>query len=190
MRRARRHTCHIVDVPSVRRRDGKDFPWFAIGNGGAPASALSPLTRPGASVDFRMIMSAPPPQDLPDLSGLTLLVVDDDADTVEVLSTFLTACRAHVLFARSASGALAYVDKAPRLDAVITDLSMPQMDGIELLRRIRQHPSRPTVPVIALTGFEERYSETHQFDAFLQKPTNFDELCRVVKDVVARRRPA
>jgi|SRR6267143_2433703 CheY-like chemotaxis protein len=133
-------------------------------------------------------MTAPPPQNLPDLSGLTLLVVDDDADAIEVLSTFLTACRAHVLFARTAPGALAYVDAAPKLDAVITDLAMPQMDGFEFVRRIRQHPSRRAVPVIALTGFEERYVERHEFDAFLRKPTNLDELCRVVKEVVARRR--
>src|SRR5438874_810665 len=104
-------------------------------------------------------MAAPPPLNLPDLRGLTLLVVDDDADTVEVLSTFLTACGAHTLFARSALGGLAYLDTTPRLDAVITDLSMPGMDGVEFVSKIRRHPlpSRRTVPVIALTGFEESY---------------------------------
>jgi hypothetical protein len=47
-------------------------------------------------------MPAPGPLKLPDLSGLTVLVVDDNDDAVEVLTTFLKACGADVLFARSA----------------------------------------------------------------------------------------
>ena len=43
----------------------------------------------------------PAPPRLPDLTGLTLLVVDDDEDNVDMLSTYLTACGAHTLFARS-----------------------------------------------------------------------------------------
>jgi len=77
------------------------------------------------------------PLNLPDLSRLTLLVVDDNADSVEMLAAFLKACRARVLVARSAAGALAHVDAAPRLDAMVTDLAMPQMDGVELVRKVR-----------------------------------------------------
>lgn len=52
-----------------------------------------------------------PPPDLPDLSGLTLLIVDDNDDSLEVLSTFLRSCGAHVLEARNGPAALAYVDQ-------------------------------------------------------------------------------
>ena len=137
-------------------------------------------------------MPAPAPHNLPDLRGLTLLVVDDDADAVEVLSTYLTACGAHVLFARSALGGLSYVDTAPRLDAVVTDLSMPGMDGVELVGSIRRHPflSRRTLPVIALTGFEESYLETEAFDAYPRKPVDLDRLCTTIQVVIARRRPS
>jgi len=135
-------------------------------------------------------MSAPPPSNLPDLRGLTLLVVDDDADALEVLSTFLTACSAHVLFARSASGGLAYIDTAPRLDAVITDLSMPGMDGVEFVSKIRRHPlpSRRQIPVIALTGFEENYLKTEAFDAYLRKPVDLDRLCSTIQSIITQRR--
>lgn len=87
-------------------------------------------------------MTAAGPLDLPDLTGLTVLVVDDNDDAVEILSTFLEACGAHVLFARSARDGLAHIEATPRLDAVVTDVSMPQMAGVEFARRIRQHPRR------------------------------------------------
>jgi CheY-like chemotaxis protein len=125
--------------------------------------------------------------DLPDLSRLTLLAVDDNADALEVLGTILKACGADVLEARDGRDALAYVDTTPGLDAIITDLSMPGMDGVELARKVREQPSRRGLPVIALTGFPERYLETSAFDAFLKKPFEFDELCRIVDALTAAR---
>jgi CheY-like chemotaxis protein len=56
-----------------------------------------------------------------------------------MLATFLQACGAYVLQARSASGALAYIDTQPHSDLMITDVSMPEMDGTELVRRLRAH---------------------------------------------------
>jgi CheY-like chemotaxis protein len=124
---------------------------------------------------------------LPDLSRLTLLAVDDNADALEVLSTILKACGAHVLEARDGRDALAVVDTTPGLDAIITDLSMPGMDGVELARQVREQSSRRGLPVIALTGFPERYLDTSTFDAFLKKPFEFDELCRTVYALTAAR---
>ncbi len=125
-------------------------------------------------------MTAAGPLDLPDLTGLTVLVVDDNDDAVEILATFLKACGAHVLFARSARDGLAHIEATPRLDAVVTDVSMPQMDGVEFARRIRQDPRRHSLPVIALTGFYEQHKKTAEFNACLRKPCNFDELCNTI----------
>jgi CheY-like chemotaxis protein len=122
------------------------------------------------------------PPNLANLTGLTLLVVDDNDDNLDMLGTFLRACGAHVLQARNAGSALAYVSTTTRIDAIITDLAMPTMDGVELARRVRQLPGRQSTPVIALTGFYEKYMNTHaaRFDAFLRKPVNLDELCKTV----------
>ena len=76
--------------------------------------------------------------------------------------------------------ALAYVDATPGLDAIITDLSMPGMDGVELARKVRLQPSRQGLPVIAFTGYPERYVDASAFDAFLEKLFEFDDLCRTV----------
>jgi CheY-like chemotaxis protein len=125
------------------------------------------------------------PLDLPDLSGLTILVVEDNEDSLEMLSTFLRACGAHVLAARGALTGLSYVETQSRIDAVITDLSMPAMDGVEFVQRLRGHHRGASIPAIALTGFYENYMNTEGtgFNAFLRKPVNFDDLCRTIRSV-------
>jgi len=125
---------------------------------------------------------------LPDLSRLTLLVVDDNDDSVDMLAGFLHACGADVLEARTPFRALSYLDTVPRLDAIITDLAMPGMTGVDLLERVRAHPRRSRLPVIALTGYYEDYAQAQGFDAFLRKPVNFDELCSAINRLVRRRR--
>lgn len=137
-------------------------------------------------------MTADPLQsDLPDLRGLTLLLVDDDAETTRVLTTYLRACGATVITAHTAMEALASVDAAPLLDAVVTDLWMPGMDGVEFLRRVRGHSSRRrNVPVLVVTGLGTENMPVEQFDAHLRKPVDLDELCRTIEAIVARRRSA
>jgi len=132
----------------------------------------------------------PPSSQLSDLSALTVLVVDDDEDAIEVLTTMMIAYGADVLFARSALEGLAYLDSMPHLDVVITDISMPRIDGYEFTRKIRAHssPAHQAVPVIALTGFHQTYVITETFDAFLQKPVDLDRLCAVIRILLARRR--
>src|SRR5260370_14654800 len=90
---------------------------------------------------------------LPDLSGLTLIVAEDTDDSLDVLTTFLQACGARVLAARNGLEALAYLETTPEVDAIVTDLAMPQMDGVELVRKLRDHPGRKPLVAIALTGF-------------------------------------
>jgi CheY-like chemotaxis protein len=90
-------------------------------------------------------MTAHGPLDLPSLRGLTILVVDDNDDALELLTTFLNACHADVLSARTATGAPAYIDTTPSLDAVVTDIAMPDVNGVELVRKIRQHSARKSI---------------------------------------------
>jgi two-component system CheB/CheR fusion protein len=131
-------------------------------------------------------MSVPSPPRLPDLAGLTILIVDDNDDAIELLSTFLKACGAVVLIARSALGALTYIDMTPKLDVVVTDISMPLMDGVELTRKVRAHPTRRSLPMIALTGFYEDYPNTEHFDAYLRKPIDFEHLTGVIRHLTRR----
>ena len=88
--------------------------------------------------------------DLPDLSGLTLLVVDENDDSLDMLTTLLQACGAGVLQARNAAAALAYVDTQQHIDVIVSDMSMPRVDGVELVRRVRER--RPSLPAPLPSG--------------------------------------
>lgn len=129
------------------------------------------------------------PDLLPDLSGLTILVADDNDDSLDVVATYLRACGAHVLHARNALAGLSFLDTQPRIDAVVTALSMPGIDGLQLVRRLRSHPRGRPLPAIALSGIPAHRMDTHRaaFDAFLGKPVDFDALCRIILNVVGQR---
>jgi CheY-like chemotaxis protein len=124
------------------------------------------------------------PVDFPDVRNRIILLVDDNEDALEVLGTFLSSCGASILQARTAVDALAYIDTQPHIDVMVTDLSMPDMDGVELVRRLRRHPLRSAMPAIALTGFPESYKDTAGFTAFMLKPANLDDLCKTITTVI------
>jgi CheY-like chemotaxis protein len=88
---------------------------------------------------------------LPNLSGLTLVVVDDNDDSLDMLDTFLTQCGAEVKAARNVDTALSFINTEPSIDAVVSDLSMPGRDGLDLIRQVRRHNTRANLPAIALT---------------------------------------
>ena len=129
-----------------------------------------------------------PPDLLPDFSGITVLVVDDDAAALDALTLLLTACGARVIPAESASAALAHLGTAANIDVLISDLSMPEMDGIELIQRVRRHPSRHRLPAIALSGTGMTYMEARGFDMFVTKPVDVARLCAAISAVIGLRR--
>jgi PAS domain S-box-containing protein len=89
-----------------------------------------------------------------DLSGIKVLVVDDEPDARSLVKWILDECRAEVLTAASASEAMPLF-AASRPDILISDIGMPGVDGYEFLRRIRSLDSvrGGTVPAIALTAY-------------------------------------
>jgi CheY-like chemotaxis protein len=130
-----------------------------------------------------------PPTDPSDLSDLKLLLVDDTEDSLDMLATFLTSCGCEIVTARTAAEALAHLDTDVELDAIVTDVSMPIMDGVDLVRKLRAHPTRHSLPAIAVTGFYELYAEGGAgFDAILRKPVNFEQLCATMRAVIDARR--
>ena len=85
----------------------------------------------------------------------TVLVVDDDPDTLYILSEVLAAIGCSTVTARNGIEALEYMARNPLPDLLMTDLSMPLMDGkglIESLRRRCAAQGVPMVPVIVVTG--------------------------------------
>ena len=130
-----------------------------------------------------------------DLGLLKFLVVDDNAHMRRIVRTLLhgLGARETVEAEDGASGLDIFRSQAP--DLVITDWVMPIMDGIELVRRIRDpaSPSNPFVPIIMLTGYAERRRVFLARDAgvheFLAKPLSAKSLYDHVANVIVNPRP-
>ena len=83
---------------------------------------------------------------------MKVLVVDDDVSVAEMVSRFLSKEGFEVSTALDALQALAVLD-SDKVDAVVTDLMMPHLDGRELVRRIRANPKTHDIPVILITAY-------------------------------------
>ena len=133
-----------------------------------------------------------PPDDVTDrLDELTILVVDDEADTRELLRQGLEYCGATVSVAGSAAEAVAAITaKTP--DILISDIGMPGVDGYDLIREIRRLPAAKggKVPAIALTAYtrtEDRLQALRAgYDMHVPKPVELAELIAVAASVVRR----
>jgi len=94
------------------------------------------------------------------LSGLRILVVDDERDTRELVAAVLTTCGAEVVSVGSAAEALDQMERQ-RFALLISDIGMPKMNGYDLIGRIRQrdeeHGGRtPAVALTAYAGSDDR----------------------------------
>ena len=90
----------------------------------------------------------------PDLSGIKVLVVDDEADARDLIKRVLAECDAEVIIAGTATEALRLAE-SDRPHVLVSDIGMPDVDGHELLRRIRalDGGAGARVPAIAMTAF-------------------------------------
>jgi PAS domain S-box-containing protein len=126
-----------------------------------------------------------------DLSGIKILVVDDQADARELVARVLSQCQAEVIIASGAEEALILLERE-RPDVLVTDIGMPDVDGFELLRRVRAlgEARGGKTPAIALTAFarsEDRIRALHQgFRVHVSKPVEPAELIATVASVVGR----
>ena len=127
------------------------------------------------------------------LAGVKVLVVDDEPDARELLAAVLAHHGAAVTAASSVAEALAAVNESAP-DVVVSDIGMPDADGYELARRLRELPDRRcATPAVALTGFarpEDGVRATEAgFDAHMAKPVDPVALVEMVERVAAERRP-
>lgn len=124
-----------------------------------------------------------------ELQGVRVLVVDDEADTLELTRRVLGAYRALVLTATSADAALALL-AGFEADVLISDLAMPGRDGYDLIRSVRRTLGPEALPAVALTAFARPEDAVRAHDAGFQmhlaKPVEPEELVRVVANLAGR----
>lgn len=123
------------------------------------------------------------------LPGIRVLVVDDSSNNLIVVSHILEHNGATVQTSNSGEGALALLQESPDgYDAVLMDVQMPGIDGLETTRRIRNVLGLVALPVIALTAgalLEEKNRALEAgMDDFLTKPIDLSKLINVLRRVV------
>jgi len=131
-------------------------------------------------------------EEWPDLTGIRVLVVDDDDDTRELLKQVLVSQGATVKTVPSAAEALGVLERE-RIDVLLTDIEMPGTDGYQLIKELRQRSAEQggSVPAAALTAYariEDRLRALRAgFQLHLAKPVQPAELITVVGSLAARR---
>ena len=122
-------------------------------------------------------------------SGKRILVVDDDRNLRKIIQTNLELAGYDVTTAGGGDDAMQILD-GMQPDLVVLDVMMPLMDGYEVARRIRRHPSNTHVPIIMLTAKGEVEDKLAGFDAgvddYMTKPFGPQELLARVKAKIRR----
>ena len=120
----------------------------------------------------------------------TILLVDDDPQLIRLVRANLESDRYRVLTALDAGAALELLD-AEKVDLVLLDIMLPEVDGYQICRRIREFSG---VPIIMLTARSEDEDKVKGLrlgaDDYLTKPFNLGELLARVEAVLRRARPA
>lgn len=122
----------------------------------------------------------------------TILIVDDSRTVRTMVRQALEADHHQVVEATDGVAALAALDMGPA-DLVITDVNMPEMDGLKLVRALRDRPAYRFTPILVLTtesgdDIKQRGREAGA-TGWLVKPFNPDQLRKTVEHVSRRRQP-
>ena len=158
--------------------------------------SIEVVSQPGQGATFRFNIMAQPAAgfsrlsdgvepEMVSLSGVRVLVVDDNPLNLELADAMLSGAGAEVSLAADGPAGLAAADRRP-FDAVLLDIRMPGIDGCEVLERLRagDGPNR-TTPVLAFCadGDIGPYRQA-RFDGFVRKPIDTAELLRSIADAV------
>jgi two-component system CheB/CheR fusion protein len=134
-------------------------------------------------------VSASTPLNLKSLAQKEYLIEDDTEDTIAMLDQLLKISGANVTSATNGADALRLASER-EFDVVLSDISMPEMDGFEFLQRLRKIAGREQIPVIAITGFgrpdDVERIRAAGFFSHLTKPLNLDTLAGVLDQLANR----
>ena len=119
------------------------------------------------------------------LAGKKVLIVDDDMRNIFALASVLEEYQMRIVSADNGRDAIALLQKDPDIDAILMDIMMPEMDGLDTTRAIRALPDGKNVPIIAVTakamkGDRDRCLEAGAWD-YLSKPVDREQLLATLR---------
>lgn len=120
------------------------------------------------------------------LAGLDVLLVEDSEDTLTLLGAMFARAGANVISASSAEEALTWA-QSNRPHIVVSDIGMPDTDGYEFLKQLKQIPGMNGVPAIAISGYasdeDRRRALSVGYCALIPKPIDADVLFNLIHDL-------
>ena len=124
------------------------------------------------------------------LSGLKLLYIEDEEIVQKAIASILEDVVQNVLLANDGKEALALVEKNSDIDLIITDIQMPNMNGVEFSKEFRK--SNQETPIIAITAFDNStpilnnnaIGDDIGIDKYLQKPADVDAILDAMFEVL------
>ena len=129
-----------------------------------------------------------------DLSGIKVLVIDDEPDARALIGRVLTNCKAEVMTAASATDALSQLHQF-KPNVLVSDIGMPEIDGYQLMREVRKRPPEQggNTPAVALTAFARSEDRTKAmiagYTVHVAKPIEPQELVATVANLAGRMGP-
>jgi len=127
----------------------------------------------------------------PAIAGKKVLIVDDDMRNVFALTSALERYQMDVVNAESGPDALAQLRATPDIDVVLMDIMMPEMDGLEVIRRIRADPQFAALPILAVTAKAMKADRDQCIEAgasdYLSKPVDTPHLVSLLRVWLTRR---
>jgi CheY-like chemotaxis protein len=130
---------------------------------------------------------------LPNLRGISTLLIEDNGDFRDAMETILQLCGARTVPVASISEARASLETDPP-DIIVSDLVLPDGTGADFMDWLRDLPSQKggAVAVVAVTAFPHYFPavKTRGFAAYLVKPVNLSDLCWTVASILGRGRRA
>ena len=124
------------------------------------------------------------------LADKKVLIVDDDVRNIFALTSLLERHQMHIMYAENGRDGIAVLQNTPDIDVVLMDVMMPEMDGYETMRAIRQLGQFQSLPIIALTakamkGDREKCIEAGASD-YITKPVDTEQLLSLLRVWVYR----
>ncbi|MBF2008907.1 response regulator [Chlorogloeopsis fritschii PCC 9212] len=118
----------------------------------------------------------------------TILVVEDSPSELELISHYLKESGYNVIKAAGAKEALEKAVSSQQIDAIVTDVVMPEMSGFELCRSLKKNPLTQKVPIVICSSknqeIDRLWARRQGADAYITKPYTRDQLLHTLKSVV------
>jgi HAMP domain-containing protein/CheY-like chemotaxis protein/GAF domain-containing protein len=126
----------------------------------------------------------------PSLDGRKALIVDDDIRNIFALTSVLEQHQMEVVYAENGRDGIQMLETTPGVDVVLMDVMMPEMDGYEAMRRVREQQRFHTLPIIALTAKAMKGDREKCIDAgasdYITKPVDTEQLVSLLRVWLSR----